>query len=436
MTVTDALDRAPLKAFRIRTVILCFLVVLIDGFDTVAISFAAPEIARNWGLAAAAMTPAFVATGTGALLGYLLAGPLTARLGHRAVILGSVGWFGVSSMLTLFAETIPALAALRFLTALGLGGAMPASIALASEYSVKRYREIAATIVGTGFALGVVIGGITAKPLLAAFGWASIFLVGGAIPLLLLPFVFGMLPQSLNFALTRQSTTAATKRLIARIGLDPASSVDADAPKAKLPATRAVLESGLARHTLLLWAFAFLIFMDTYLFTFWTPLLLTELDFSTAEAASGTAAFGVGSVVGALVAMPAIGRFGVVRVLVATSLFGAAAVAALSLLPLSKAGILLTLSCVGAGLAFGNIGQAAAGVAIYPVALRPLGIGLSSAWGRLGGIVGPAIAGGLLYLHWPVRDVMLIACVPAIAAAIAMAALAVSRSRRAPTATD
>jgi AAHS family 4-hydroxybenzoate transporter-like MFS transporter len=434
MNAADALESARIKALRIRTVILCFLVVLIDGFDTVAIGFAAPQIARDWGLNAAAMTPAFVATGTGALLGYLLAGPLTARLGHRAVILGSVCWFGVSSMLTLFADTISTLAALRFLTALGLGGAMPASIALASEYSVRRYREIAATVVGTGFALGVVIGGITAKPLLAAYGWTAIFLVGGTIPLLLLPFVFGMLPQSLNFALTRQAASAATQRLIARIGIDPASVTDM--PRTSPPATRAVLEGGLARHTLLLWAFAFLIFMDTYLFTFWTPLLLTELDFSTAEAASGTAAFGVGSVVGALVAMPAIGRFGVVRVLVAMSLFGAAAVAALSLLPLSKAGILLTLSCVGAGLAFGNIGQAAAGVAIYPVALRPLGIGLSSAWGRLGGIVGPAIAGGLLYLQWPVRDVMLIACVPAVAAAIAMAALAVSRSRRALAAAD
>lgn len=428
MNAVDTLEQASLRGLRLRTIGLCLLVVLIDGFDTVAISFAAPAIASQWGLQAADMTPAFVATGIGALIGFVIAGPMTARFGHRTVILASLAWFGVSSLLTILADSVAMLAALRFVTAVGLGGAMPASITLASEYSIKRYREIAATLVGTGFALGVVIGGISAKPLLADHGWTSIFLAGGTLPLLLLPVAFLALPQSFHFAVSRRPGSASTARLLARIGAVMPNVVAAEAARSDSGGAKAVLGPELAPRTLLLWSFAFLIFMDTYLFTFWTPLLLTELNFSTAEAASGTAAFGMGSVIGAAFAMPAIGRFGVIRVLVVTSLIGAAAVATLSLAPLPKGGILLVLGFVGAGLAFGNIGQAAAGVAIYPVALRPVGIGLSSAWGRLGGIVGPAVAGGLLYLQWPVRDVILVACVPAVAAAAAMFLLA--RKRR------
>lgn len=426
---------AAARAFGLRVAALCFLVVMLDGYDTASVGFAAPAMARSWGVSAAAFTPAFVATSLGAVLGYLAAGPVTAWLGHRRTILASVLWFGIGSLLTVFADSVLGLAGLRFATALALGCAMPAAISLAAEYSTARSKAVAATAVATAFGVGVILGGITAKPLLAGPGWTAIFLLGGATPLATLVLLWPGLPESLHYALTRRPDGPAAQKLLARLGLTRDQVLDRTTTR---PAPRAsiggLLAPDLRGSTLLLWAFAFLIFTDTYFFTFWTPLLLTDFGFSDSDAALGPTAFGLGSLAAALVGMPAIRRFGVAPVLTVTSLLGAVAVAALGLGAPSKPMALGFLALAGAGLAFGNIGQAAAGVSIYPLSLQPTGIGLSSAVGRLGSILGPAVAGGLLALHWPVQEVIVTACLPALAAALVM--LMLSRRTRGRGAAD
>jgi AAHS family 4-hydroxybenzoate transporter-like MFS transporter len=371
-----------------------------------------------------------VATSLGAVLGYLAAGPVTAWLGHRRTILASVLWFGLGSLLTAFADSVAGLAGLRFFTALALGCAMPAAISLAAEYSTARSKAVAATAVATAFGVGVILGGITAKPLLAGPGWTAIFLLGGAAPLATLLLLWPGLPESLIYALTRRRDGRVAEKLLARLGLtrdQVLGRTTGPAPRASIPA---LLARDIRGSTILLWAFAFLIFTDTYFFTFWTPLLLTDLGFSESDAALGPTAFGLGSLAAALAGMPAIRRFGVAPVLTVTSLLGAVAVAGLGLGAPSKPMALGLLALAGAGLAFGNIGQAAAGVSIYPPSLQPTGIGLSSAVGRVGSILGPAVAGGLLALHWPVQQVIAVACLPALAAALAM--LILSRRTRGP----
>lgn len=394
------LEARATTAFRIRTILLCFVAVVMDGYDTAAVGFASPSMAAEWNISPAAFTPAFVGTSIGAVIGFLLAGPLAQRWGQRLVMLLSLLWFGASSLMTMTADSIMSLTAWRFITAIGLGGAVPVAISLASEYSNKRYKELAATIVGMGFGLGVVIGGIVSKPLLATHPWTSIFLVGGLAPLVVFPLFWFWLPQS---------------------------SVQGNRSAAPKPLLTQLLSPQLRRSTLFLWTFAFLIFMNTYMFTFWTPLLLSSLGFSAADAAIGPTAFGAGGLLGAILAMPAITRFGAIRVLVLTSLIGAGAVAVLGLAALDRQGILLMLAVAGAGMAFGNIGQGAAAVSIYATELRATGIGCAAAIGRVGSIIGPALAGALLYLNWPVQQVILTACIPSSLAALAMFALATTR---------
>lgn len=426
--------RAP-ESFRMRTLVLCFFAVVMDGYDTAAVGFASPAMAADWGLSSASFTPAFVGTGIGAVLGFLLAGPLAQRWGHRLVMLVSLVWFGAASLVTLSADSIASLAILRVITALGLGAAVPLAIALASEYSKRRYRELAATVVGMGFGVGVVMGGIVAKPLLAAHPWTSIFLVGGLAPIVALPVFLVWLPQSFQIAVGRFRHTSSTARLLARLGISAADiegphTTDAVRFDGRKHIVAQLLAPELRRSTALLWAFAFLIFMNTYMFTFWTPLLLTSFGFSAADAAIGPTAFGAGSLIGALLAMPAITRFGVMRLLVVTSLIGAAAVAVLGLVDLERPWILLMLALAGAGMAFGNIGQGAAAVSIYAPEARATGIGCAAAIGRIGGILGPALAGALLYFEWPVQEVILTACVPSVLAAVVMFVLAAGRGAR------
>ena len=55
---------------------------------------------------------------------------------------------------------------------------------------------------------------------------------------------------------------------------------------------------------------------------------------------------------------------------------------------------------------------------LYPGPLRTTGIGWSSAMGRVGSIVGPAIAGAFLHLNWPANDIIALASIPAVAASV------------------
>jgi AAHS family 4-hydroxybenzoate transporter-like MFS transporter len=88
----------PADTARIRfaVALLCFLTIGLDGYDTAVVSLAAPSLAHDWSLPAAAFTPAFIATSLGAVIGYLSCGALTARFGHRMVVAASVGFFGLT----------------------------------------------------------------------------------------------------------------------------------------------------------------------------------------------------------------------------------------------------------------------------------------------------------------------------------------------------
>src|SRR5580692_6420682 len=108
--------------------VICFLVIVLDGFNTTSISFVVPKLADAWGLAPARFTPVFVATNIGAAIGFMISGPLAQRVGNRIIGLLSVVLFGGSTLATMFANDVASLSALRLIAAIGLGGALPIAI--------------------------------------------------------------------------------------------------------------------------------------------------------------------------------------------------------------------------------------------------------------------------------------------------------------------
>lgn len=386
------------------TVTVCFLVVLLDGLDTTSIAFVAPALTREWGISPAAFTPAFVATSIGAVVGYMACGPLAQRFGQRTVATASVLLFGLGTLLTVFADNITTLSILRFLTAIGLGGALPVAVATAADIMPPKYKEMAAMIVATGLSAGSVVGGVAGIPLMQNFGWKSVFILGGLLPLLLLPIFLSILP-----------------RAAAPAG---AVSVQPENPIA------ALFGEGLALRTCLLWLFAFLIFLDAYALIFWVPTLLSSFGFAPSQAPIGTAAFGMGGLVGNVVMMAIVAKIGVNRMLMLTTLIAIGGIVLISQGAIPQALVLPLIGGIGAGLITGCVGQAALAVSFYPPAIRTTGVGWSSAMGRIGSIAGPAAGGLMLSLGWAPRDIVLTAVLPAIAAIATLLALAwIDRAR-------
>lgn len=152
------IDAAPVGKMQWRVIICCFLVVMLDGFDTAAIGFIAPDIRTHWQLSASELAPLFGAGLLGLTAGALLCGPLADRFGRKRVIELCVALFGALSLLSAFSPDIETLVLLRFLTGLGLGGAMPNTITMTSEYLPARRRGALVTLMFCGFTLGSAMG--------------------------------------------------------------------------------------------------------------------------------------------------------------------------------------------------------------------------------------------------------------------------------------
>lgn len=398
---------APSLGIQAWTLAIGFLVVLLDGLDTTSIAFVAPVLGRDWGLASAAFTPAFVATSIGAVAGYMACGPLAQRFGQRSIGLLSVALFGGGSLLTATAGDITTLSLLRLISAVGLGGALPIAIATASGVVPARRSATAAMLAATGFSAGSVVGGVAGGPLMAGFGWSSVFILGGVLPLLLLP----------AFA------------LVLRPGAEPRRAAGGD--RAGNPVA-ALVGTGLRPQTVLLWVFAFLVFLAAYGLAFWIPTLLTELGFTPEQAPLGAAAFGMGGLIGSILIVAIVGRFGVGPVLAVASLVAIGCSIVLSRVPVPSGIVLLLIAGTGGGLITGSVGQSALAVTLYPAGLRATGVGWAAALGRLGSIVGPAAGGAMLSLGWPARDAVLTAVVPVTAAILVLAVLARVAGRHEP----
>ncbi len=380
---------------------LSFVAVLLDGLDTSSIGVAAPAIAAHFMVSPASLTPAFVLTSVGAVLGYLASGPLVSRWQARPVLIASVAAFGVLSLATPLAGSVWQLAVLRLITAIGLGAALPSAIAIATSQCPPRLKETAAVIVGTGLAAGGILGGVLGAVLTAHLGWQSIFVIGGVLPLAL----------SLALLLWLPRPTAAG---------DLVPTKQHDGHRGGLKLIGNLLATGLATRTISLWIFSFLIFVDGYALVFWLPTLLIKFGFSPEYAQLGISFFSAGGLVANVVVMLLVSRLPIARVLLLAVVLGVISAAGLAAHDMIQVGVWLLIAGTGAGLISCSVGQSALAVAIYPEALRTHGVGFSAAAGRIGSIVGPAIAGLLVSMEVAPKAIVLAATIPALLAIFAL----------------
>jgi AAHS family 4-hydroxybenzoate transporter-like MFS transporter len=298
LDVTSFIDRNRLSPFQVLTAALCFLIVAIDGFDTAAIGFIAPAIRELWHLSPQQLGPVFGAGLAGLMGGALLFGPLGDRIGRKRLLIACLLAFGASSVACAIAPTFGWLIALRFVTGLGLGSAMPNAITLTSEYCPTRLRSFLVTTMFCGFTCGSALGGFVAAALMVHYGWRSVLLVGGIAPLVMALVYLRALPESVRYMVTSQrpadEIATTLRRIDPNVNLDGvAFSVTDVSHGAARSRIGRLFTPALRRGTLLLWLTFFMSLLVIYLLQSWLPTLLHMSGASLRTAALVTAMFQV-----------------------------------------------------------------------------------------------------------------------------------------------
>lgn len=432
--ITKLIDESTLSSLQKRVLALCLGLAILDGIDAQLIGFVIPAMSNDWGIAPASFGFA-LALSTGAMVvGSLLFGPLADRYGRRRIIIVCTVIFSVFTLATAFVTSMGALIVLRVIAGLGLGGVTPNLVAMVSEYSPARVRATMVTVTIAGMSLGGFLGGFGAAFLIPRFGWQSLFVLGGVLPLVLVAAAMRWLPESVKFLVARGRTEEAAKiigEIAPRAEVPSTASFVQEAATASKSPLGALFQGGRAVDTGLLWGVFVINFLVIYFLLSWMPTLFGEGGQSASTALLAASLFNLGGMTGALTFGRITDRMGNGFVVVmAGYTLGAVFTGLVAMLLGSGWLLLVAVFFVGFGMSGSSAGIIAIAATIYPVSVRATGVGWAMGIGRIGSIAGPAVGALLIAAGLGAQSIFLLTIVPTLLAVVILGVMAL-RNRRA-----
>nr|WP_248286990.1 MFS transporter [Brevundimonas pishanensis] len=427
--VQDVLDNNKIAPVQWVVLAICFLIMFLDGYDTAVAAFVAPVLSKEWGFEPAAMKPVLASVLFGVAFGALAAGPLADRFGRRWVLIASVLVFGVFTLVSAMATSIPMLTWLRLVTGLGLGAAMSNAATLMAEYAPNRRRSVMVAVLFSGFTLGSAGGGLLGGFMVPAFGWQSAFITGGLAPLALALAMVFFLPESLKYLTVKKTQATETiRKVLSRIerrGPIPTNAVfinsAAEAPSSK-GGTRMLFRRDLIAGTMALWATYFFGLLVIFLLRSWLPTLVTLSGESIQRAGFLAALFDIGGTVGAFGVAWLVDRLRHDGVVSITYLIAGVMIFIFSHW-LGNIGLLATgILVLGFLLSGAQATVPAIAAKFYPTEGRASGVAWTLGIGRFGGIAGALVGGTLLQLGWSFATILASLAIPAVIAAVIIGA--------------
>ncbi|CAD6520187.1 4-hydroxybenzoate transporter PcaK [Paraburkholderia hiiakae] len=350
----------------------CFAVSMIDGFDTLMLSFVAPLISQAIHADHASLGRVFGAGFIGTVIGSVAVGPAADRFGRKPMLIGALALTGLLTLACALATSAPQLALLRFIGGLGMGGAIPPVAAITAECTAPRHRTSSVILMFIGFPLGAVVGGAISAALMTRFGWPFVFLMGGACALAMLLPVAWLIPAQTKAAVHEGGGHV-------RIG--------------------AILAQGRSAPAFALWLGVLASMIVSGFLVSFIPTILNLNGVPVARAALGAVVLNVGAIAGALALSWIVRRREPFRPVAVSFAAAALLTSVLGLLIGVGDALFGMLFLAGACLVGAQLTFPAIASRLFPPAVRASGVGWTMAIGRLGSIIGPVIGGSLLQQH-------------------------------------
>ena len=426
VNVQTLLNEHPFSPFQWLIFALCFFIVLLDGFDTAAIGFIAPSLIKEWGASKAALAPVLSAALFGLAAGALSAGPLADRLGRKRVLVGSVLVFGVACLASSFARDLTELSALRFLTGVGLGAAMPNAVTLMSEFCPDQRRATLTNAMFCGFPLGAAFGGFLAAWMIPNFGWRSVLVLGGVTPLVLVVLLVLFLPESVRYMVAQAQPVERVRAVLARIaGAANVELANRFVLTESAPASDAksglgvVLSPAYRLGTFMLWLAYFMGLVIFYALINWMPVLFKDAGIDPKTATLISALFPLGGV-GAVYFGWLMDRFNANRIIAVGYGLTAVAIWAIGQMVGQVGALVLIVFLAGAIMNTSQSSLPALAAAFYPTRGRATGVAWMLGIGRFGGIAGSFLVATLASRQMGFADIFTVVAIPSVIAAVAL----------------
>jgi len=400
---------------------ICCILNMIDGFDVLAIAFAAPPIADEWSIQPAALGLVFSSGLVGMALGSMFIAPLTDRIGRRAMILICIVTISIMMAVTGLSRSVPELIIARALTGLGIGGMLASLTAMVAEYTPDRHRNLTIGLLQAGYPVGGTLGGLIAAWLVPEYGWRALFFGGALLGAAMIPIAALALSESLMFLVQKQPAKALEKinRILRGLQQATLDTLPAPLPTETAGNVLALLTRSRRANTLKLWL-AFVLNSLTVYFVFsWVPKIVVDAGLPLEQGILAGLFVNAGAVIG----IPTLGYVSAkrgLRPLILTFLFlGAGCVAMFGFLEQSVPLLLTVGFLIGFFVMGGFIGLYSVAARIYPTELRTTGIGWTIGVGRVGAIMGPYLGGIMIALHWSTATNFVLFGIPLLVAGFA-----------------